>query len=80
MNTATQITNEQIWNQIASLRTAVADLMRVEGRRLNAIQLAERLGVSAATLARWRTRADFPKRGKDGKWALADIIEWEAGK
>lgn len=74
---STTITNEQIFLQITNLRKAVTDLMRVEGRRLNAAQLAERLDISQATLARWRARADFPKRGKDGKWALADIIEWE---
>ena len=69
---------QELATQVAKLQSAVLMMCRVEGKRLTATQLAERLGVSSSTLARYRARADFPKRGKDGKWALADIIEWEA--
>ena len=40
--------------------------------------LAERMGVHRNTLAkRLTTDRDFPRPGRDGKWLLSEVIEWE---
>ena len=66
--------------RIDALTSAVHLLARGQGMRLDKGDMAERLGIHRNTL---RTRAagkGFPKAGPDGKWALADVIDWEQGR
>lgn len=49
---------------------------------LNVEQVAERYGVSTASILRWRREGDFPAPVKVGKgctrWRLDDLIEHES--
>ena len=49
--------------------------------RLNARQVAERLGVSKQTVWRWYTAGDFLKPhylGQNRVWWLSDVEAWES--
>ena len=69
-----------ILNQIAALTHAVQTLTAMVGARLTREQMCERLGVHRSTIARKLTEPDFPKPGRDGKWLLSEVMEWEARK
>jgi len=47
-------------------------------------QLCARLGVSRASINRWRAGEDFPKPRQFSKacvrWRLSDVIEWEQSR
>ncbi|WP_417723386.1 helix-turn-helix transcriptional regulator [Salipiger sp.] len=51
---------------------------------LNVQQVAERLGVSAASIWRWKRDGDFPRAvklgGRTTRWKLADVEAWEASR
>lgn len=67
-----------LYNQVQILTTAVQALCTQSGKRLNRSQFAERLGIHRNTLnTRLEQDRTMPRPGKDGKWLLADIIEWE---
>jgi predicted DNA-binding transcriptional regulator AlpA len=65
---------------IASLRDGFAQLARLMGARLTRQEVCERLGVHRNTLRTYILDKGFPKPGKDGKWLLAEVVEWEARK
>lgn len=70
-------------NTTADQRTLadIAKMMaRLVGARLTRAELCERLGIHRNTLARYMAEAGFPQPGKDGKWLLEEIIEWEHEK
>lgn len=70
--------DEAIAERLERLTSAVELLSEVQGVRLNRAQFAARLGIHRNTLAtRLATDPRMPRPGKDGKWRLADIIEWE---
>lgn len=51
------------------------------GTRLDRTQLAQRMGVHRNTVGnRLSSDPKFPRPGKDGKWLLSEIIEWEQGR
>lgn len=61
--------------KMASAMTLMASML---GTRLDRGQLAERMGVHRNTLAkRLATDRTFPRPGRDGKWLLSEVIEWE---
>lgn len=65
--------------QIQNLTTAVQTLCTQSGMRLNRSQFAHRLGIHRNTLiTRLAQDRTMPRPGKDGKWLLSDIIEWES--
>lgn len=69
---------EALIQQVRILSTAVQMLCTQNGTRLNVQQFAERLGIHRNTLAnRLKTDRTMPRPGKDGKWLLSEIIEWE---
>ena len=69
---------EALTQQLRILTTAVQMLCTQSGTRLNVQQLADRLGVHRNTVtARLKTDRTMPRPGKDGKWLLSEIIEWE---
>jgi hypothetical protein len=70
----------------AALQSVQATMQRIEralhktmGTRITREQYAERRGESLATFDRMRKAGKIPP-AKDGKWLLADVIEWEGGK
>lgn len=69
---------DQLMRTMQVMASALQTLCTQAGARLTRQQLAERLGVHrntlAARLARDRT---MPRPGKDGKWLLAEVIDWE---
>lgn len=72
------LTETAIIERLTTLTEAVASLSRLMGARLTRDELCRRLGVHRNTLARYVKDGSFPAPGKDGKWLLADVVEWEA--
>jgi predicted DNA-binding transcriptional regulator AlpA len=50
------------------------------GARLTRPEVLERLGIHRNTLRTYIQDKGFPTPGKDGKWLLAEVVEWEARK
>jgi predicted DNA-binding transcriptional regulator AlpA len=50
------------------------------GARLTREQVCQRLDVHRNTLARYIAERNFPTPGQDGKWLLAEVIDWETRK
>lgn len=63
--------------RIDALTDAVKLMASALGTRLTRDQMAARLGVHRNTLARRLQAPDFPRPGRDGKWLLSEVIEWE---
>lgn len=62
-------------DKMASAMTLMATML---GTRLDRAQLAQRLGIHRNTLAaRMASDGAFPRPGRDGKWLLSEVIEWE---
>lgn len=75
---AEQATIAHLLGRIDQLTHAVQALCTLAGARLGRQQLAERWGIHRNTLAaRMDTDRTIPRPGKDGKWLLSEIIEWE---
>lgn len=68
----------QLLERIDKMASAMQLMASMLGTRLDRGQLAERMGVHRNTLAK-RLMSDkaFPRPGRDGKWLLSEIIEWE---
>ena len=66
-----------IIERLDSLTAAVQLLAQVSGTRLTRAELAARLGIHRNTLADRTNQPGSPKPMADGKWLLADVIEWE---
>lgn len=64
-------------NQIDRLTDAVLLLAKSQGTRLSREQVCERLGICRQTLTKRVINKEYPQPLKDGKWLLADIIEFE---
>lgn len=71
---------EALRSQVEALTNAVLDLARLHGARLTRHQMCERLGVCSKTLTTRVRQGDAPTPGADGKWLLAEVLEWEAAK
>jgi predicted DNA-binding transcriptional regulator AlpA len=67
-------------DRLETLTRGFAHLARLMGARLTRQEVLERLGVHRNTLRSYIADRGFPKPGKDGKWLLAEIVEWEARK
>lgn len=71
-------TEAQLIAEVRQLKSAVQFMASMLGTRLDRAQLAERMGVHRNTLTkRLCTDTSIPRPGKDGKWLLSEIIEWE---
>lgn len=73
-------TDTAILTSLDQLRSAVATMARQQGARLTRAEVCERLGVHRNTLRTYVDSKGFPTPGRDGKWLLAEILEWEARK
>lgn len=64
--------------RMEKMASAMLLMAQTLGTRLTREQLAERLGIHRNTLRhRLTTDHDFPRPGRDGKWLLSDVIDWE---
>lgn len=66
--------------RLDSLTRAFSDLARKLGARLTRTEMCDRYGVSSKTLTAMMLRGDAPRPGRDGKWLLAEVIEWETAR
>ncbi|GAB2468024.1 hypothetical protein GCM10027082_19480 [Comamonas humi] len=72
---------ESMKDQIEVLTHAVKCLCTQQGGRLTRQQMADRLGIHRNTLSNMLARdRSMPRPGKEGKWLLADVIDWELRK
>lgn len=72
------MTDTTLLDRIDKMASAMQLMATMLGTRLDRGQLAERMGVHRNTLAkRLATDKDFPRPGRDGKWLLSEVIEWE---
>lgn len=76
--TPEQVTIARLMGRIDLLTQTIQTLCTIAGARLNRQQLCDRWGIHRNTLT---TRIDgdrtIPRPGKDGRWLLSEIIEWE---
>lgn len=63
--------------EIVMLRQAIQSLVQQTGHRLSRSEVSRRLGVCRQTLSERVKVGSFPAPGKDGKWLLSDLIEFE---
>lgn len=71
---------EALLERIDQLTKAVTLMAQQQGSRLTSAQVCERIGRTRQTISSMVRRGDFPEPCKDGRWLLADILEWEAEK
>jgi predicted DNA-binding transcriptional regulator AlpA len=69
-----------ILERLDALTQGFAALARLMGARLTRQEVLERLGIHRNTLRTYIADKGFPTPGKDGKWLLAEVVEWEARK
>jgi predicted DNA-binding transcriptional regulator AlpA len=74
------MSDSAIIDRLEALTQGFAHLARLMGARLTRQEVLERLGVHRNTLRAYIVEKGFPKPGKDGKWLLAEVMEWEARK
>lgn len=67
-----------ILQRLDSLTSAFIAMSRLVGARLSRAQMCERLGVSGKTLTDRVRRGIVPSPGKDGKWLVCEVVEWES--
>lgn len=72
------MTEAAIADELRSMRETINTLVRYIGPRLTREQVCLRLGVSRNTLTKRLELGQYPRPGKDGKWLLSEILEWEA--
>jgi AcrR family transcriptional regulator len=72
--------NEAILQRLDSLTAAMQCFAKLAGARMTRSDVCERLGVHRNTLRSYIADKDFPTPGRDGKWLLAEVLEWEARK
>lgn len=69
---------DQMLRSMQVMASALQTLCTQSGARLTRQQFADRLGVHRNTLAaRLAHDNTMPRPGRDGKWLLSEIIEWE---
>jgi predicted DNA-binding transcriptional regulator AlpA len=71
---------QAIIQRLDSLTMAMAAFAKLTGVRLSRADVCERLGIHRNTLPTYIAGKDFPTPGQDGKWLLAEVIEWESRK
>lgn len=71
---------QKILERLDSLTAAVQAFARIAGSRLTRAEVCERLQVHRNTLRTYIAEKGFPTPGRDGKWLLEEVIEWERRK
>ncbi len=65
-------------DKIDALTRAVEHLSALVGARLTHAEVCARLRIHRNSLKIYIARHHFPQPGRDGKWLLSEIVEWEA--
>lgn len=52
-------------------------IAKLHGERLTREEMLARLRISGNTLTARVRKGEVPTPGKDGKWLLSEVIEWE---
>ena len=73
-------TIERLEQEVARLTSAVIMMAQAKGDRLTTAQVSERVGRCRQTIMAMVRRGDFPEPCNDGRWLLADVLEWESKK
>lgn len=71
------VTEASVINELRLMREALSMLCNQVGARLTREQICERVGIHRNTLRTYIRERNFPKPGRDGKWLLSEVIEWE---
>ncbi|TDS84140.1 helix-turn-helix transcriptional regulator [Comamonas sediminis] len=78
---------EALQKEVARLTKAVAQatdavilMAQNKGDRLSTVQVTERVGRCRQTVMAMVRRGDFPEPCNDGRWLLAEVLEWESKK
>ena len=74
------MTEAAIVAQLAALTEAVKTMATLTGSRLTRAQMMQRLQVSTNTLTAGVRTGRYPSPANDGKWLLAEVLEWEQNK
>ena len=72
------MTEAAILERLDSLTAAFVAMAKLTGARLTRAQMCERLQISGKTLTDRVRRGLVPTPGKDGKWLLSEVVEWES--
>jgi hypothetical protein len=67
-----------ILERLDSLTTAFVAMAKIAGSRLTRAQMCDRLQISGKTLTDRVRRGLVPTPGRDGKWLLSEVVEWES--
>ncbi|MFN5350790.1 MAG: helix-turn-helix transcriptional regulator [Polaromonas sp.] len=78
MSAKNMATPELLLAGFRAIQADFAQLCRVQGVRLTRQQVCDRLDIHRNTLNSYITDKGFPKPMRDGRWLLADVVEWEA--
>lgn len=70
-------TEQQLVQEVAALRQTVAALVQAMGPRLTREQMCQRRGCHRNTLASLIERGIVPRPDTAGKFALAEVLEFE---
>lgn len=62
---------------LAEIQALRQELHLITGTRLNREQLSDRLCITTRTLYSRIENGSVPRPGRDGRWLLSDIMEWE---
>lgn len=71
------MTETAVAERLERLQSTVETLCALIGTRLTRSEVLTRLRVSDKTLRERVRRGEYPAPGKDGKWLLSEIVEWE---
>jgi predicted DNA-binding transcriptional regulator AlpA len=69
---------ENFHKGLETLTYAVHQLAQQQGTRLTRTEVLKRLNVSNYTLNKMMDQKRFPRPGKDSKWLVAELLEWES--
>lgn len=69
---------QEVLHRLARIEALMVRFARVRGDRLTRAEMCERLGVTSHTVTYRVRRGDLPRPGADGRWLLAEVIEWES--
>lgn len=72
------MTDSNLLDRLEKMASAMHLMASTLGTRLTRAQMAERLGVHRNTLTqRLASDSSLPRPGKDGRWLLSEVLEWE---
>lgn len=72
------MTTAQLDQTLRSMQQTLMLLVQTMGTRLTRQQVCERVGIHRNTLTIYMKERGFPAPGKDGKWLLSEVLDWEA--